>query len=93
MSIRQRNSASAKAWLAQKEAEGQVRATRRAQERVGAVHLQMQQGVSAFEAAVTAVAAETGRPLDEVRAWLTHQREKFLAAKAKLEQQFTEARS
>lgn len=65
------------------EAEGQQRATRKAQERVaGAVHLQMQQGITPFEAAANAIAAETGRPLEEAKAWLRQQVERQRVIKA-----------
>ena len=83
MSARQRNSSASKAWLAKMEAEGQARATRKAQERVvGAVHLQTQAGVTPFEAAANAIAAETGRPIGEARAWLKLQVERQKAINA-----------
>ena len=66
--------------------EGSARATRAAQLRViGAVDLLQKAGVPPFEAAATAIAAETGKPLEEARAWLEHQRTEYLSAKAKLE--------
>lgn len=73
------------------QAAGQQRATEKAKLRVmGAVYLQTEAGVSKFDAACNAIAAETGRPLEEVRAWLATQVKKFTAAKAKLEAQFAE---
>lgn len=76
MSARQR-AAAAQPWLNKMKAEGQQRATRKAQERVvGAVQLQTQAGVTPFDAAANAIAAETGRPLPEVKAWLRQQVER-----------------
>ena len=71
--------------------EGQHRATIAAKKRVlGAVHLQREAGVDAFTASANAIAAETGRPLEEVVPWLRAQVKKFQAAKAKLEAQFAQ---
>jgi len=71
------------------QAEGRQRATEKAKLRVmGAMHLQTEAGVTKFDAACNAIAAETGRPLEEVRAWLSAQVKKFTAAKEKLEGQY-----
>ena len=76
MSPRRRNLA-AQPWLNKLEAEGKARATRKAQERVaGAVQLQTKAGVTPFDAAANAIAAETGRPLPQVKAWLLQQVER-----------------
>lgn len=73
-------------------AEGQQRATEKAKLRVlGAVHLLTEGGKSPFEASALAIAAETKRPLEEVRAWLKVQVTKYQAAKKKLESQFVDA--
>lgn len=70
-------------------AEGQQRATEKAKLRVlGAVHLLTEGGKSPFEASALAIAAETGRPLEEVTAWLRVQVTKYKAAEKKLEAQF-----